>query len=1113
MNEKSIFENPSITDKIVFTIDTPDVDGCFTSNPYKVDKIVIYFVSRDYVSGNLQEYEKNNYDLDSLKKAEGAEALACSYPTEENIINAKRLRSIAENNKSNNKFYFKDAEPVHVVGDDKYPAWLSTDTANAFIELIEEDENGNSIYGKFKYVWDPKMAREGDYFICWTWTPLPAGDSLSLHNSFSLLGNTQATSSIPTHYTNPKKYKTLLEKYLPEVFKTSLSNQDVSSDVLDRMNSSIAAGFNVLEDLANQIVDLQDSNSLHEFLIPYLANYFGLKLKSDDPTKWRKQIKRAVPLYKKKGTRAGIKEALNNAGIQLNKIRQLWQTISSYTWQESFMFIDSKQFDLEKTALNLNEENFELWMRPNDSMNWIALDASYIDVVTEEGISKLLWVGDELSVDPINLVEGDEIRILYQFNEVPDASTQNLENYIRTLNLMDTRDTKTHIKAKTKSGSNLVRGLPLNSDLKVGQKLMSSVFPNIVTITRIVTYSTIEVSLEATETNQEASIFFINFDYPPKNWNVRVIPEDDPMFNVIIPNRNIFFDPLIYGKVRTEFPYSENVYNMEEYNGSLRDSKNPCDIDKHFVDSCYSCVGSSYNIDLELEELSDNKIIEAKDILKENMPFHAVLHTLNFLGSFNDFVPPPEESVEMLTTYSGGDFVVSGTSMLPYFYRIMLDGNKDGILRSDLSDTSQVYTGTGVAYNDEIILFCPDVSMSNVGASPNGDAFVEIKSPSSNAGVYSVLPHGKNTLKITTSSLEPIDVTDSPFEGGILSSKAFTFDLNNVVEPLNGSLCNIEQNNIIQIIDENYDYSSVGIKTKKDVDNGTHSYASEIQLTYGTFEIKDVLPNGAILLEHDSALPTVNSLNESYNILDNGETIISSSTGKIVVTNRGVVVSLDSASHPVGDILINKKCFQKIGSTEYFVEGVVPETTNKYFISEYEQGDMNGVNIDLRQKLINEKIGYLSYSGFRLQSGATESVLGITNGSNYSGGDLLENDSFKENFIVVVDGLSCWINEINDDIMLLGGPIQYWTTNGTNVNVEIYKYNKLGATIKGQRFNMPEHTFQTIDRAGRFIIFSDTQMIDGSNEISGLSEGIEDKMNQKEEVYFDIEYKKENKNE
>ena len=55
---------------------------------------------------------------------------------------------------------------------------------------------------------------------------------------------------------------------------------------------------------------------------------------------------------------------------------------------------------------------------------------------------------------------------------------------------------------------------------------------------------------------------------------------------------------------------------MEEYNGSIRTSLNPCDIDKDFIDPCFSSLSSKYNIDLEIEALSDDRIIEAADVLK-----------------------------------------------------------------------------------------------------------------------------------------------------------------------------------------------------------------------------------------------------------------------------------------------------------------------------------------------------------------------------------------------------------------------------------------------------------------------------------------------------------------
>jgi len=52
--------------------------------------------------------------------------------------------------------------------------------------------------------------------------------------------------------------------------------------------------------MANQLIDLFDANALHESLLNYLSNLFAIKLRSSDPTLWRRQIKEAIPLFKKR---------------------------------------------------------------------------------------------------------------------------------------------------------------------------------------------------------------------------------------------------------------------------------------------------------------------------------------------------------------------------------------------------------------------------------------------------------------------------------------------------------------------------------------------------------------------------------------------------------------------------------------------------------------------------------------------------------------------------------------------------------------------------------------------------------------------------------------------
>lgn len=1057
----TINDNPSISDTIVFNLLTPDAQGCYTSNPYKVNKVVIYFVERDFTSGNLNSYQNKTYDLNKLKAAETAEAIACATPTDANIAEAKRLREIAESNVAVSPFYFNEATPVNIVGNDSYSAWLSTDLENAFLTLVEEDEFGNTVYGQYTYTWIPHGMREGDYFICWTWTPLSAGDSLSAHLRFTLKGDTQVTTSIPSHYTKPEKYTTLLDRYTPEMFKMVISNDDRTPDVLDKFNQSIALGFNTLEDLTNQIVDLQDANSIHEALIPYLSNLFDLKLKTNDPTRWRGQIKRAIPLYKMKGTKKGLMEAFDHAAINMLGFTQLWEITSSYTWQETFKFDGENDiFILSKVALPIDYDNFELWLRPQDSASWISLSSDYIELVNLDEATNLIWAGSGLSIDPIDLIDGDEIRILYKYAEIPDSTAQTIENYIRTLPLMDQRDERDQI-------------------------------------------------------------------FPLKNWNVRVIPENDPMFELVIPTRHPYHENLVYGKVRTEFPYSENIYNMEEFNGSTRNSKDPCDIDRTFVDPCTACISSSYNIDLEIEDLSDDRILEAKEVLQEFTPFHSVLHTFNFVGAVNEFVQSPLEEIEILITISGEEVVIAGESQM-YFNRIMKLVETNGIKRDELADKEvALATTSGIAYNDDIVMFCPSSKLDNIGMSLDGSAKVHILPPSSLAGTYNVVNPSGNTVVIDlttgqpTPGSEPIDNCNRLFASdSTINTCAFSFDINNLV--LDGTLCNITQDNIFIFSDVNQNFGALGVKTLFDVNQGTATGSWKILIPAfsGTaYSISDVLPDGRLILVDHGGLPG-NTNNISYSLLNSSNVNQgNSNAGKLNVEYRARVTALSSSVFPISNVVGLNNFYFKVNTDDYPITDFVPSTNNQFYISGYSNGDVASANLRVDRKVIKQEVGYFTHRGLKLKmAGNLESSLGIQNGANslVVVDEGVENNGFKENFIVVIGSDSYFIAEINGNsptgytTITLSGTDHYWKTllaGGTSVSATIYKYTKNGATIQGQQFNQPTHTFQTIDRSGRPVI---DYINDDEETVTGLSlpvgNEIVELVHQTESIGFIIEY-------
>ena len=1053
MANLTINDNPTISDTITFTLLTPDANGCFLSNPYVVNKVTIYYVERDFTNGNLNEYDNATYDLNAIQAAAAAQALACSTPTEANLTNAQLLNTQALSSAVITPFYFTEAVPVEIVGNDIFPAWLSTDTNNALIDLVTEDSNGNPVYGQFTYNWQPQ-AREGDYFICWTWTPLIAGDSLSSHIRFYLNGDTGSTTSIPTHYTDPTKYTTLLDRYTPEMFKMMITSNDLTINVLDNFNGAIALGFNTLEDLTNQIVDLQDANVLAEPLLPCLSNFFNLKLKTLDPTRWRGQIKRAIPLFKSKGTKKGLIEGLEHAAIKLAGLYQLWQITSPYTWQDAFNYDGSTStFTLTKVALPVDYVNFELWIRPPNS-SWVSLNLDYVDFSTSDGISTITWVGSGLSIDPIDLIDGDEIRVLYKYNHIPDDDTQTIENYIRSLPLMDQRDERGQI-------------------------------------------------------------------YPLKNWNVRLIQENDSMFDIVVPTRHPFCDPVIFGQVRTEFPYSENIFNMDEYNGSIRDSTSPCDIDRNFIDSCSACLGSNYNIDLEIENLCDDRIAEAKEVLTEYMPFHAVLNSFNFIGSIHEFVEPPVEEIDCLVSICGNEYVVAGEAQT-WFNRIMKLVETNGIKRGELATQTLALSATsGTAYNDEIVVFCPAVKLDKVGMNISG-AELNILAPSPLSGIYSISNPDGNAVTIA-SATEPINNCNNLFANNdTINSCAFAFDINNVITT--GTLCNITQDNLCVFSDIAQNFGILDAKSLFDVAQGTVSAPWKIHMPAysNSYVIQDILPNGNLVIVNNGSLPSNNTSNISYTLIDNSNVVHATSTsGLLTVTPRALVTCLSSSVLPVSSIITDTENFYFIKSNiEYPITGFPPSVNNQFYIGNYSLGGMGSINLQINQKVVSQAVGYFTHRGLKLKmTGNLESSLGIQNGANslVVVDDGIENGGFMENFIVTIGSDSYFISGINGNspsghtTITLSGNDHYWKTlgaGGTTVSATIYKYVAQGATIMGQQFDLPEHTFRTLTRSGSKII----DETDEDGIVTGLSlnepndEQINEFVRQKESISFHIEY-------
>jgi P2-related tail formation protein len=997
-----------ITDQIRFVLSTTKSAECLNGiqslfTPYKINQVTIYYISKDFVDTTVSTYTGEIYDNNLLKKYEQQKTITCELPTSENLKKLNLIKYELEQSKKTSSYFFKEAVPIKVFGGyvnesgELFPAWINPDMVP--IQEKEKVQRDNLLQlestGKFILEWNPLGCREGDYFICWNWTPNLAGSSQSAHMSFRLLGDSRLTNSIPTHYTIKNKYETLLDRYLPDMFKNFISDGDLTPMIMQELNMSVAKGFTFVEDMANQIIDLLDSNTIAEQLLPLLSNTFNLRLKSYDPILWRRQIKKAIPNFKAKGTLGGLKSALGDAGMKFLKITKLWQISSKYTYQEHFEITNSLNFKLSKNIiLPIDQENFSLHYRLKDSKNWILADADHISVTqsdTESFISWITVVGEET----IDLKKGDSIKILYQFKEIPNLDAQYIENHIRSLDLMDKRD----------------------------------------------------------ERDQS---------YPLKNWNTKLIEEDDPLFDRIIPIRHPIQDSIIWGKIRTEFPYSENVYNMEEYNGSTRDSLNPCDIGKEFIDPCSYCQSSKINLDVEIENLSNDRVIECHKLIEEFVPFHSPIHSVNFLGCVNDFVKSPIEEITSLVSVFGEETMISGEAqhifnrsisrreLSPSGYQGWANIKRE--MLSQMEEVEPTVVKSGLGYNRNITLFCPSLSekedlenenfanktnrpyntnidVSNLSGSPlQNSNLLEILS-SDNQGLYSVRKINSKSFNIITEINEPIDKSQ------------FEFRISNKVYEQTG--IKIDKDNLYKFKCGVEFYKS-NIKTKEDSE--TDYWKVKINESgYGSYGILKILSDNTLVLEGPMPDNEVNNLN--WEILDgDDESQITGSDGEIKINLRGLV-DLDHISCPVDDIRdhINIGDYLFYDDEQYKIESFVDE--HKFYIENFQDSIGSNEEIAIYRRIIENCIGQLDYSGFALDTT-----------TSYSS----QISESKENYLILIDSQYYFILGLDGDTLFLEGsrPTSDWTVEGQNVNYSIYKFINQQLVIAENIYPpRPGHTF------------------------------------------------------
>lgn len=576
MAKKRIEDLPVVGDTIVFELKT--FGHNLVQDPYKVNSVKIYHIETEPFNGDL--HYKTNYDKSIESEIQTLQNACAENPCKGNLDELARAKVRLDATSVKQPYLFKDSNVAH---SSEQPAWDGKDT-------LYMKRTG---VGTFEYELDTSPLKDGNYYIVWSWTPEKDQAEVKSQKTFFLY---LSPIPVPAHkrlgfsqYESNDKYDFLLKKYLPSMYKTKVAMDDVTASVLENLNWCVAREFTYLE---NMLVDLgmcYDGGRCPAPMLQLLANFYNIKIRTDNRSLQRRQVKNAIPLLKAKGTKLGLETALDQIGIKLKKLSVLWQVRSPYTWTESFTVSADGQgiFELSKMPIN---DKFKASVR-SQGQEYIDLPGDYfISVDAIDSGKRVLIFEGETKPDKIRLLKGDVLKATYDIKEMPDSYKQ-IEDYIQSLPLADGRD----------------------------------------------------------ETAQA---------FPLKNWNVHLIEDDDPLFDLIVQERHPFVEPLTYGKIRTTFLFSENVYNMDTFNGSLRDSKEPCQIDRFFLDECHGCRSSKFNLDIEVEELSDTRLTEAMEIIREYSPFHAQINVVNVCGAVNEFVIMPHEEIEVLIDNSVGDQIV-----------------------------------------------------------------------------------------------------------------------------------------------------------------------------------------------------------------------------------------------------------------------------------------------------------------------------------------------------------------------------------------------------------------------------------------------------------------------
>jgi hypothetical protein len=81
-------------------------------------------------------------------------------------------------------------------------------------------------------------------------------------------------------------------------------------------------------------------------------------------------------------------------------------------------------------------------------------------------------------------------------------------------------------------------------------------------------------------------------------------------------------------------------------------------------------------------------------------------------------------------------------------------------------------------------------------------------------------------------------------------------------------------------------------------------------------------------------------------------------SGFLTISHRAKITVLNPNILPISSLIISENFYQTIGVNDYLITSLVNGTDDQFYISGYNSGDSNGVNLIVSRRVVDNLIGY-----------------------------------------------------------------------------------------------------------------------------------------------------------